>query len=58
MIINHLLCVDLRKMSLMKTLDLFARERGVVTREQMRNDYSRYVVFVPLCLQFITLACY
>lgn len=26
-------------MSLMKTLDLFARERSVVTREQMRHSY-------------------
>ncbi|KAL3792307.1 hypothetical protein HJC23_006219 [Cyclotella cryptica] len=32
--------INMSMMSLMKTLDLFARERGVVTREQMRNDYS------------------
>ena len=38
---NLIVHITLRKMSLMKTLDLFARERGVVTREQMRNDYCR-----------------
>lgn len=26
---------------IMKTLDLFARERAVVNREQIRTDYSR-----------------
>ena len=29
-----------RKMALMKTIDLFARERPVVEREQMRSQYS------------------
>jgi|EP00970_Alexandrium_tamarense_P006972 hypothetical protein len=32
--------INMSMMSLMKTLDLFARERKVVTREQMRNSYS------------------
>ena len=32
--------INLSIMALMKTLDLFARERGVVVREQMRSNYS------------------
>lgn len=32
--------IKLSIMALMKTLDLFARERGVVVREQMRSNYS------------------
>jgi hypothetical protein len=33
-------CINLSIMALMKTLDLFAKERGVVLREQMRSNYS------------------
>ncbi|KAK1739468.1 ABC transporter, ABC-G family [Skeletonema marinoi] len=33
-------CINLSIMALMKTLDLFAKERGVVLREQMRSSYS------------------
>mmetsp|Transcript_7863 Transcript_7863/g.12998 ORF Transcript_7863/g.12998 Transcript_7863/m.12998 type:complete len:728 (-) Transcript_7863:8-2191(-) len=33
-------CINLSIMALMKTLELFAKERGVVLREQMRSTYS------------------
>lgn len=33
-------CINLSIMALMKTLELFAKERGVVLREQMRCTYS------------------
>ena len=33
-------CINLSIMALMKTLDLFAKERAVVLREQMRSSYS------------------
>ena len=33
-------CINLSIMALMKTLDLFAKERSIVLREQMRSSYS------------------
>ncbi len=33
-------CINLSIMALMKTLELFAKERGVVLREQLRSSYS------------------